>query len=181
MADFRIETEPDRLLRDHLHLFTSVLKQHAILDLACGGGHNGIFLAKKGFPVVFADRAEEALEQVRDRLAAEGMAATLWHVDLEMKDVGLFSSRTFSAVLVFRYLHRPLIPAIRQALMPGGILAYETFTTDQARFGKPKNPAHLLKPGELFSWFRDWEVLYAFEGITGEPQKAIAQLVCRKP
>jgi len=181
VADFRIETEPDSLLREHLYLFTLELKQHPILDLACGDGHNGILLTKKGFQVVFADRSEEALEQVRRHAGAEGMTATLWQTDLETGVADPFSCQTFSGILVFRYLHRPLIPAIRRALLPCGILIFETFTTEQAQFGKPKNPDHLLNPGELLSWFRDWEVLYTFEGIAGEPPKAIAQLVCRKP
>jgi SAM-dependent methyltransferase len=169
------------LLCNHLHLFTPELKSYPVLDLACGDGHNGIFLAKKGFQVTFADRSAEALAQVRNRLEMEGVAATLWHVDLEIENADPLSGRTFSAVLVFRYLHRPLIPAIRKALMPGGILVYETFTEAQAQFGKPKNPDHLLKAGELLSWFRDWEVIYTFEGIVSEPPKATAQLVCRKP
>lgn len=181
MADFRIASEPDTLLRDHLYLFTPELNACPILDLACGDGHNGILLAQRGFKVVFADRSDQALAQVRARLDAEGISANLWHIDLESEDADPLSFRTFSAVLVFRYLHRPLMPAIRNALMPGGILVYETFTADQAQFGKPKNPDHLLAPGELVSLFRDWEVIYTFEGITGEPQKAIAQLVCKKP
>ena len=180
MADFRVESEPDGLLLNHLDLFTPVLGLHPVLDLACGDGHNGIVLAKKGFPVVFADRSEEALAQVKRRLEAGGITAELWHTDLERDDDPL-SGRTFASVLVFRYLHRPLIPAIRKALMPRGLLIYETFTSAQAEFGKPKNPDHLLNPGELLSWFRDWEVIHAFEGVVGEPPKAIAQLVCRRP
>jgi SAM-dependent methyltransferase len=181
VADFRICHEPDSLLRNHLTLFTPELKQYPILDLACGDGHNGIFLAQRGFQVVFADRSEEALEQVRRWADAEGRTVTLWHTDLEAGPSDPFSGRTFSAILVFRYLHRPLIPAIRNALMQGGLLIYETFTVEQAQFGKPKNPDHLLKKEELLSWFRDWEVIHMFEGIVGEPSKAIAQLVCRKP
>jgi len=41
---------------------------------------------------------------------------------------------------------------------------YETFTTEQVLFGKPKNPDHLLKSGELLSWFHDWEVIYTLKG-----------------
>jgi len=181
VADFRVCDEPDSLLRDHLHLFTPELKQYPILDLACGDGHNGIFLAQRGFRVVFADRSEEALKEVKRWADAENRAVTLWHIDLEAEASDPFSGRTFSAIIVFRYLHRPLIPAIRNALAPGGILIYETFTEQQAQFGKPKNPDHLLKQGELLSWFQDWEVLHTFEEIVGEPPKAIAQLVCRKP
>jgi hypothetical protein len=32
---------------------------------------------------------------------------------------------------------------------PGGLLLYETFTVDQARRGRPTNPAFLLEHGEL--------------------------------
>jgi len=181
VADFRICDEPDSLLREHLHLFTPGLRNLPILDLACGDGHNGIFLAQRGFQVVFADRSADALEQVKRWADAENRSVTLWHRDLEAERSDPFAGRTFSAILVFRYLHRPLIPAIKNALIPGGLLVYETFTAEQARFGKPKNPDHLLKPGELLAWFHDWEVMHTFEGIVGEPPKAIAQLICRKP
>jgi SAM-dependent methyltransferase len=181
VTGFRKCDEPDSLLQKHLHLFTPELKQFPILDLACGDGHNGIILAERGFQVVFADRSEEALAQVKRWADAENAAVDLWHIDLEAEPSDPFSGRTFSAILVFRYLHRPLIPAIRNALASSGILIYETFTEQQTLFGKPKNPDHLLRQGELLSWFRDWEILYSFEGIVGEPQKAVAQLVSRKP
>jgi hypothetical protein len=64
---------------------------------------------------------------------------------------------------------------------PQGFLIYETFTTAQPAFGKPNNPDYLLKPGELLSWFRGWQILHFFEGIQQDPQRAVAQLVCRKP
>ena len=104
----------------------------------------------------------------------------LRQVNLEQDGVNPLEGLTFSAILVFRYLHRPLIPCIAKSLKQGGILMYETFTAEQARFGKPKNPDHLLKAGELLSWFKDWEVIYTFEGIVGAPPKAVARLVCRK-
>jgi tellurite methyltransferase len=85
------------------------------------------------------------------------------------------------AILVFRYLHRPLVPFIKKALVKGGVLIYETFTVDQRRFGKPHNPRFLLKPGELLDWFEDWKVIHYSEGIVGQPQRAIAQIVCTKP
>ena len=180
MADFRIGKEPDRLLRDHLCIFTPELKRYPVLDLACGDGHNGLFLAVLGFRVIFVDRSKESLNQVRTRADTEGIMAELRQIDLESSNQDPFSGQTFSAILVFRYLHRPLIPFIRDAIMPGGVVLYETFTEDQARFGRPRNPDHLLKPGELVSWFRNWEIIYSFEGTTGDPPKAIAQLVCKK-
>lgn len=181
MTDFRICEEPDRLVRDHLHIFTPALKPYPVLDLACGDGHNGLFLAARGFQVIFIDRSAEALDAVRDRAASEGIAADLRQVDLETSNEDPFPGQIFSAILVFRYLNRQLIPRIKEALMPGGVILYETFTEDQVRFGRPRNPAHLLKSGELASWFRDWEIIYFFEDITGDPPRAISQLVCKKP
>lgn len=180
VADFRRESGPDQLLTQYSYLFSDDLKDYPILDLACGDGHNGIFLASKGFSVVLADRSEEAFSQARLNAHAAGVSLQFWQVNLEQEGVNPLEGRTFSAVLVFRYLHRPLIPYITKSLKQGGILIYETFTTEQARFGKPKNPDHLLKAGELLSWFHDWEVIYTFEGIIGVPTKAIAQLLCRK-
>ena len=180
MADFRRESGPDELLTQYSYLFSDDLKDYPVLDLACGDGHNGIFLASKGFSVVLADRSEEALSQARLNARAAGVNVKFRQVDLEQEGVNPLEDLSFSAVLVFRYLHRPLIPCIRKSLKQGGILMYETFTTEQARFGKPKNPDHLLKAGELLSWFHGWEVIYTFEGILGNPPKAIAQLVCRK-
>lgn len=173
--------EPDSLLRDHSSLFSDDLKDFPILDLACGDGHNGLFLASWGFSIILADRSAEALKQAEESAASLGIAVTLRHIDLEQEKRNPFENDLFSAILVFRYLHRPLIPSIRNAIRKGGLLMYETFTTEQAQCGRPHNPEHLLKPGELFSWFQDWEIIHSFEGITESPRKAVAQLICRKP
>jgi len=180
VADFRRESGPDELLIQYSYLFYEDLKDYPLLDLACGDGHNGIFLASKGFSVVLADRSEEALSQAKLNAQEAGVTVQFRQVDLEQEVVNPLEGLFFSAVLVFRYLHRPLIPFIKKSLKQGGILMYETFTTEQVLFGKPKNPDHLLKSGELLSWFHDWEVIYTFEGTIGVPPKAIARLVCRK-
>ncbi len=180
MADFRRESGPDELLARYSYLFSDDLKDYPVLDLACGDGHNGIFLASKGFSVVLADRSEEALSQARLNAQATGISMQFWQVNLEQEGVNPLEGCIFSAILVFRYLHRPLVPCISKSLKQGGILIYETFTTEQVQFGKPKNPDHLLKAGELLSWFQDWKVIYTYEGITGAPPKAIARLVSRK-
>ncbi|MBI5848105.1 MAG: class I SAM-dependent methyltransferase [Nitrospirae bacterium] len=173
--------ESDSLLRDNLSLFTGGLKDLPLLDLACGDGHNGLVLALRDFSVVLADRSDEALKQAAETAASLGVPVTLRHIDLERENSDPFENDIFSAVLVFRYLHRPLIPFIRKAIRKGGLLMYETFTLEQAQFGKPKNPDHLLQPGELRSWFQDWEIIHSFEGIKKNPKKAVAQLICRKP
>jgi SAM-dependent methyltransferase len=172
---------PARLLMDHQELFSPENCRNPVLDLACGQGHNGILLALRGCRVVLADRSQEALEKARELASAMDVSVTIWPVDLEQRGLNPFKGKSYSSILVFRYLHRPLFPYIVEALMPGGILFYETYTLEQAKFGKPRNPDHLLNPGELKEWFGGWTVIHYHEGIFMNPKRAVAGIVCRKP
>jgi tellurite methyltransferase len=170
---------PDSLLMDHLDLFNGI--DGPVLDLACGDGHNGVFLASRGYRVVLADVSEEALTKAKAQAEEQGVKVSLWQVDLEKDEENPLQDDDYSAILVFRYLHRPLMSGIKRALKKTGIVVYETFTVDQPRFGKPKNPDFLLKHGELLKWFEGWEVIHQFEGILQDPERAVAQIICRKP
>lgn len=181
MLSYHNHKGPAQLLVDYACLFKEPPFKGAVLDLACGEGHNGLFLAEKGVKVVLADRSGEALEQARGLVEKAAGDITLWPVDLEREGINPLDKRSFGGILVFRYLYRPLIPCIRKALTEMGILIYETFTAEQPRFGKPCNPEFLLKQGELRTWFEDWELIHYFEGIKQNPERAIAQIVCRKP
>jgi tellurite methyltransferase len=172
--------DPDILLKSFIPL---ILENHLpgpVLDLASGKGQNGIFLAGMGLAVVLADRNPVLLEKARKAAERRGLQLTFWEVDLETGKNPLEKDR-YRAIVVFRYLHRPLIPFIKKALKPGGILIYETFTTQQPLYGRPQNPDHLLQPRELFNWFNDWEIFHYFEGLLENPRRSIAQLVCKKP
>jgi len=173
--------KPASLLLDHLNLLTPKTLNGPILDLACGDGHNGIFLAKKGMPVTLSDVSEDALSRAKTLAEETCVKVKLRQVDLEQDGLNPLTQEFFGAILVFRYLHRPLIPCIKKALTRGGILIYETFTVEQPKFGKPHNPRFLLKPGELLGWFGDWKILHHFEGIRENPKRAVGQIVCRKP
>jgi tellurite methyltransferase len=179
--DHHAAQSPDHLLLKHLGLFKQETIRGPVLDLACGNGHNGVFVATMGLEVVLADISETALAQAALLAKDKGVEVHIHRVDLEQEEGLPPASERYGAILVFRYLHRPLIPWVRNALAQGGILLYETFTVDQARFGRPKNPDHLLKPRELLGWFEDWQVLHYFEGIKENPDRAVAQLVCIKP
>jgi tellurite methyltransferase len=172
--------KPAKLIRDFENLFSPEDPEGRIIDLACGEGHNGLFLAMKGCRVILADRSEESLQRARKLAAGVGVQVAFWRVDLEEEGVNPLEGRTYDGILVFRYLHRPLLPSIKKALNPGGILIYETYTIEQAQYGKPRNPKHLLEPGELRRWFGDWEVLHYHEGILPDPTRAMAGIVCRK-
>jgi tellurite methyltransferase len=175
------DPRPAPLLDDFLPLLEQVATGIGVLDLACGSGRNGIFLVRHNLPVVFADINPAALEKICGRLTDPDTAVQYWEVDFENPHSRPLVGKEFDAILVFNYLHRPLIPAIRNSLKPGGLLLYETFTAGQAAIGRPSNPDYLLQPGELRDWFADWEVLHYFEGVGGEPRKFYASLAARKP
>jgi tellurite methyltransferase len=172
---------PDELLVTFSDLIAAERPDGPVLDLASGDGRNGLFLAAKGIPVVLADRSQESLSEAEERAGGIRGNITIWKVDLERSGENPLKEDEYSAILVFRYLHRPLMPCIRKALRLGGFLVYRTYTLDQAQFGKPRNPDFLLKPGELMDWFKDWDVLHHFEGILENPRRAVAEIVCRKP
>ena len=173
--------QPAQLLLDHLGLILDRSLPGPVLDLACGDCSNGIFLAQQGLRVVCCDRSRGALDRAKELSAAIGITILSWRLDLEQEGVNPLPQDAYGAVLVFRYLHRPLIPCIKKALRASGLLIYETFTVEQRRYGKPRNPDFLLNPGELLKMFQDWEVIHYFEGVKESPPRAVAQTVCRKP
>jgi rhodanese-related sulfurtransferase len=134
-----------------------------VLDVACGRGRHALLLASAGFDVHAVDGDSDAiafLQETADRLR---LSLTCEVLDLET-DPTPDLPRPCDAVLVFNYLHRPLFPALRAALAPGGRLFYETFTTRQAERGHPKNPDFLLEAAELPQLVMPLKVLRSREG-----------------
>ncbi|WP_284155476.1 class I SAM-dependent methyltransferase [Sulfuricystis multivorans] len=146
-----------------------------VLDLACGYGRHARFLAGMGLHVEAVDRDAEALA------ALAGVAnVTTRHADLE-NGPWPYYSRVFDGIVVSRYLWRPLFPQIFNCLAEGGVLIYETFMEGQQLYGKPENPAHLLRPGELLELVGKRFTVIAFEqgevlGAVGDPQ--VIQRIC---
>lgn len=145
--------EPLPFITRHL----SLLPEGAhVLDLACGAGrHTNVCLAK-AFKVTAVDIDTSPL-QPHDGL-------TIVTADLEGAPWPL-DGRTFDAVLVTNYLHRPLFPQIRAALKPGGLLLYETFAIGHEKYGRPNNPDFLLKAGELRHEFSEGFDILSFEEV----------------
>ena len=170
----------NRLLLEYLDLLKGVESTLPVLDLACGSGRNGLVLAEQGVSVVFADRSGADLSVIEKQLKEFDLPGRIWQVDLEQKGVNPLAGQHFSAVLVFNYLHRPLFAALRDAVIPGGLVIYETFTIQQPRFGRPKNQDFLLEPGELKATFQGWDIVHNFEGIALNPDRAVAQIVAMK-
>jgi len=134
-----------------------------VLDVACGRGRHALLLASAGFDVHAIDRDPEAIELLQATAERLHLSLSCEVVDLETDPVPSLPGPC-DAVLVFNYLHRPLMPALRGALAPGGRLFYETFTIQQAERGHPKNPAFLLNPAELSRLVTPLPVIRSREG-----------------
>jgi len=150
------------------------------LDLASGRGDNALYLAAEGWKVTAVDISEEALAQLRREAAHRGRAVRTLCQDLE-KSPDL-PTGFFDLVLMFYYLHRPLLPALRRAVRPGGMVVLRTFSSAGPLPPPDVSPDFVLRPGELPEEFAGWEILLHEEGL--EPSKkggSLAGIVARKP
>ncbi len=146
--------------------------QGVVLDVAAGGGRHTRLFLEHGHPVVAVDRDTRALAALQPLGRLEIVTADLeagpWPV----------AGRRFAAVVVTNYLHRPLFPALLDAVADGGSLIYETFAVGNERFGKPSNPAFLLRPGELLEAVRGRLRVVAYEDLeVADPRPAMVQRI----
>lgn len=139
-----------------------------VLDVACGEGRHARFFADRGLAVVAVDREARALPQ----------PITFVRSDLEGGNPWPFAGQRFAAIVVANYLHRPLFAAFQDSLDDGGVLIYETFMKGNERFGRPSNPAFLLRPGELLAAFPALSVVAFEQGVVERPKPAAIQRLC---
>jgi SAM-dependent methyltransferase len=144
-----------------------LITRGTVLDLACGGGrHASLFLNRK-LKVVAVDREPQQIPGAR-----------FIRADLEDGSPWPLPGELFEGIVVANYLHRPLMKILQQSLAEGGVLIYETFMQGNERFGKPSNPAFLLRPGELLEAFRGLTVKGFEEGEVRDPKPAMIQRLC---
>lgn len=145
----------------------------AVLDVASGSGRHARYLAGLGHRVTAVDRDEAALATLASTPGVRVRVADLEDAPWP------FTPAEFDGVVVANYLHRPLFGDLIAALSPGGVLIYETFMQGNERFGRPSNPAFLLRPGELLDLLRDRLTVVAFEqGRVAAPKPAMVQRAC---
>ncbi len=152
--------EPEPFL---LEVLSSLPRGGLALDVAAGRGRHSLLLAASGFKVIAIDYSWEAMSllgrTVRERRLP--ISPAVWNLDT-------FSSRdrTFDLIVNVNYLNRLLFPKLIRSLKPGGALLVDTFLTDQAAIGHPRNPDFLLKHYELRDLLGGLEIVRYREGLT---------------
>lgn len=147
-----------------------------VLDVACGSGRHLAWLAAQGHRVTGVDRDAAALAA----LAAQCPQAERVLADIEAGPWP-FAGRQFDLVLLTNYLWRPLAPALRAAVAPGGLLIHETFAAGNETVGRPARPEFLLQPGELLGLYPGLRAIAYEDGFLDAPPRFVQRLVAAAP
>ena len=160
-------TEPETP-SEWVRRWADLISTGPVLDIACGAGRHAVLFAERGLEVVAVDREPQLIP-----------GAQFVQADLE-GGPWPFAGQRFAAIVVTNYLHRPLFPAIEAALADGGVLIYETFMVGNEKFGRPSNPAFLLRETELLQAFRGLTPLAFEQGYVERPKAAMIQRLCAR-
>ncbi|MQA29630.1 MAG: TIGR03564 family F420-dependent LLM class oxidoreductase [Luteitalea sp.] len=117
-------------------------RRRRALDVAMGRGRHAQLLAGAGWDVFGVDKDAEAVREAVRRLRDSGLLVRAWCADLTHVPL---PRDWFELIVVTRYLQRDLFAALAGALIPGGVMIYETFTAAQRSHGRgPRSPDHLI-------------------------------------
>ena len=158
---------PDLMPSAWVARWAHLVERGPLLDVACGPGRHALFFAERGFEVVAVDREPQNIAGVR-----------FVQADLEDGSAWPFAGRRFAGIVVTNYLHRPLLPTLAESLDEGGVLIYETFMRGNERYGRPSNPAFLLRPGELVTAFGMLTIAAFEQGLINGTRRAVVQRIC---
>ena len=159
--------EPALVLNDNHKLLPG--SGHA-LDIACGLGANSIFLAGKGLHVDAWDISDVAIEKLRNTYTDGTIHARV--VDISSSSL---RPEAYDVIINVHYLDRSLVTAMIDALKPGGLIFFQTFSSEKTLDVGPSNPDYLLRKDELKTLFGALEVLaYQDQGTSTDPDNPLA-------
>ncbi len=171
-------SEPSRLLVRAVEDLTP----GRALDIACGAGRHAVFLAERGFTVTAVDSSHAAIEITEQRARERGVTLDARVADLERGEF-VIARDVYDLISVFYYLQRDLFPQIRAGLKAGGTLVAAIHVVDEDPASRLANPAFSLRPGELRSEFRGWEIIHYREGQPDDDdhKRRTAEIIARRP
>ena len=148
------------------------------LDLACGSGRHALWLAARGWSAEAVDGSEAAIAALRSEAHQLGVTVDAAVADLASPEFRIEESR-YDLVLMCYYLQRDLFSSLKNAIAPGGLALVIVHIVES---GEEPTPTRAL-PGELPSYFSDWEILHRYEGPSRDPAhyRAVSEIVARRP
>ncbi len=168
----KYSAEPAKIVKK----FCTLAPKGRVIDIAAGTGKNALFLAKQGFMVEAVDISDVALGKL------SGHHPNLHPIcaDLDTFDI---PRERYSLILNIRFLNRRLFPYIQEALVPGGILIFETYLEgDGEDYCRSACRDYLLRNNELLHAFLSLRILF-YQETKNHDQKDfchIASLVAMK-
>ena len=145
IEDSVFNIKPALVLSQNKHL----LPQSGLaLDLACGLGGNALWLAKQGLQVSAWDLSDIAIDRLQQLAHQQKLS-----LQTEVRDVVCNPPQhhSFDLIVVSYFLERAIVQEIINALKPGGLVFYQTFTKEKVSDNGPTNPHYLLNSNELLS------------------------------
>ncbi len=153
------------------------LASNRALEIAAGGGRNGIYLAQQGWNVTLCDISEVGLELARLRAAEKGVVVQTLVGDLEESARPLGK---WDLILSICYLHRPLYSAFSEMLAPQGrLVVIQPTKTNLERHNRPPAP-FLLEPEELPTLAQNLKVVHYEEGWLEDGRHDAVMVACRE-
>jgi tellurite methyltransferase len=175
-AGYLFSFTPSRFLAESLDLINRMLPEsRRALDIACGEGRNGIFLAQNGFEVTAVDISQRGIDKGAGRAAELGLRVNFVQADLET----FWPGETYDLIVNFNFLLRERIPFMVNSLAPNGMIVMETIMNTPSLQGM-HTKSFLLDPGELETLFAgcDGSILLSEEKGSGETP--VARVIFRK-
>lgn len=153
--------------------FCSMAPKGRALDIAAGTGKNALFLANSGFTVDAVDISDVAMKRLSGQHPdIYPICADLDHFDIPEKE--------YSLIINIRFLNRRLFPYIKEGLIPGGLLIFETYLEGENQdYCQSSCRDYLLRDNELLHAFLSLKILFYQETKTEEQKEFchIASLV----
>jgi len=146
------------------------------LDVAAGGGRHALWLASRGLDVTACDLSPIGLALCSAAARTAGLDVHTVEVDLEP---GALPAGPWDVIVSFHFLWRPLWPALRAALAPGGLLLFVQPTVRNLERHQHPRRELLLAEGELRELATGLELLEYDEGWSAEDRHE-ARLLARR-
>jgi len=151
------------------------LRPGRALDLACGTGRNALWLAQHRWNVTAIDGSAAAVEILHGRAGDVGVTIDAQVADLEDPEFTI-APASHDLIAMCYYFQRNLIEPCKRGLVPGGVMVAIALLIEPGK----ELSTFRLRPGELRSYFADWEVLRYRESTDAWEHK-VAELVARRP